>query len=147
MEYTNTISGLKSKRTEIMQEIDRLRAEAAKLTNDKTAIEQVLISFGDAEFENAPRVYNVTFERGQLHRFICDHLRAKGSATTREVTLAVIASRGKDADDKAFYAKIQQAVSRCLANMGQKGQAVRSGDSRAYEWRLGGVKADKALNL
>ena len=135
MEYTNTISRLKSKRIEIMQEIDRLRAEAAKL---KTAIEQVLVSFGDTEFDNAPRVYIVTFERGQLHRFICDYLREHGSGTTREVTLAVIASRGKDANDKAFYAKIQQAVSRCLSHMGDKGQAVRTGDSRAYEWRLGG---------
>ena len=138
MEYSNTISGLKSKRIEIIKEIDQLRAEAARLTNDKTAIEQVLISFGDTEFDNAPRVYTVTFERGHLQRFICDFLRSHGTGTTREITLAVIEERGKDPDDRAFYSKIQQAVSRCLAHMGAKGQALRTGDSRAYEWKLAG---------
>lgn len=125
-----------------MQEADRLRAEASKLMNDKSAIEQVLVALGCTEFEAAPRAYNITFERGQLHRFICDYLRQHGSATTRDVTLAIIEKQSRDPEDKAYYAKIQQAVSRCLAHMGAKGQAVRAGASehnaKAYEWRLGG---------
>ncbi len=138
MAYANTISGLKAKRLELTKEIERLRSEAASLTNDRSAIEQVLRAFGCTEFENAPRVYNPTFERGQLHRFVCDYLRTHGKGTTRDVTLALIADRGKDPDDREFYNTIQRAVSRCLAHMGTRGQATRSGSARAYEWRLVG---------
>lgn len=138
MEYTNTISGLKARRLEIVQEAEKLRAEAAKLMNDKISIEQVLTSLGCNDFQNAPRAYTITFERGQLRRFICDFLREHGKARTKDITLAIIKSQKRDPQDRAYYSKIQQSVSRCLAHMADKGQSVRdrSAGTLAYTWRL-----------
>jgi len=138
MEYANTISGLKARRLEIMQKADELRAEASKLMNDKISIEQVLASLGCNDFQNVPRVYTITFERGQLQRFICDFIRERGPSMTRHITLAIIEEQGRDPKDRAYYSKIQQAVSRCLAHMADKGNAVRdrSAGTLAYTWRL-----------
>lgn len=96
MEYVNTISGLKSKRIEIAQEIERLKAEVAKLSNDRLAIERALKTFGDAEHVEAPKVYEIIFERGELRRFVCDFLRETKGATTGQITLAIVEKRGED---------------------------------------------------
>lgn len=134
--YTNTISGLQRKRDEISQELDRLKAAMAKLSNDRLAIDRTLQAFGVGEVAEPPRFYEITFERNELRRFILRHLRAEGSATTRDIVLSIMASKGEDPGDKHRYSRIQQAVSRALAHLADKGGVVRSGDARAYRWKL-----------
>jgi hypothetical protein len=138
MEYANTISGLQAKRIEIVQAIEVNKAELAKLSNDRLAIERALRAFGNSDYAEAPKVYEIIFERGELRRFVCDWLRVNGQQTTSQITLAIIDKRGEDPNDREYYAKIQRAVSRCLAHMASSGQAVRdkSGGMKAYGWAL-----------
>lgn len=138
MEYSNTISGLKSKRIEIAQAIETNKAELARLSNDRLAIERALRAFGDTDFVEPPKVYEIIFERGELGRFVCDFLREKKGATTAQITVAIIERRGENVSDRDYYAKIQRAVSRCLAHMATKGNAQRSRPSGggAYIWKL-----------
>lgn len=140
MEYTNTISGLKSKRVEIAQEIERLQSEIGKLGNDRNALDRALRTFGCFEFDEAPRVYEMLFEKGQLRRFICDYIRENGPQTTRNMTLAVISMKGEDSRDTEYYAKIQRAVTRCLCHMAKGGQAVKEKipGEQANTWALPG---------
>lgn len=139
MDYVNTISGLKNKHVEISQAIEINKAELAKLSNDRLAIERALRAFGNCDYAEPPKVYNVIFERGELRRFICDFLREKGKATTSQITLAIIEKRGEDPNDREYYATIQRAVSRALAHMASRSQAIRGkkvDGSVAYMWRL-----------
>lgn len=140
MEYANTISGLKAKHAEIQQEVERTKATLAKLSNDRLAIERALQAFGNHDFTTAPKVYDIIFERGELRRFVCDFLRQNGAKTTSEITLAIIDRKGEDPNDREYYGKIQRAVSRCLAHMADKGQAIRdkSKGTLAYTWSLPG---------
>jgi hypothetical protein len=141
MEYANTISGLQRKRDEIAQEIEGLKIQLAKLGNDRLAIERSLQAFGVGEVAEPPRFYEITFERGELRRFILRHLRAHGAATTREITSDIMATKGEDPNDKPRYSRIQQTVSRALAHLADRGGVVRSGSSRGYVWRLVAVNA------
>jgi len=136
MDYANTISGLQRKRGEIAQQIEALKIEIAKLSNDRLAIERSLRAFGVGEVAEPPKFYEITFERGELRRFILRHLRAHEAATTREIVLSIMEARGEDPNDKHRYSRIQEAVSRALAHLADRGGVVRSGSSRGYVWRL-----------
>lgn len=136
MDYANAISGLQRKRDEIAQEIEALKIQTAKLANDRLAIERSLQACGVGEVAEPPRFYEITFERGELRRFILRHLKAHGAATTREITSDIMATKGEDPNDKHRYSRIQQTVSRALAHLADRGATIRQGDSRAYLWDL-----------
>jgi hypothetical protein len=136
MDYVNTISGLQRKRDEIAQEIEGLKIQIAKLSNDRLAIERSLQAFGVGEVVAPPRYYEITFERGELRRYILRHLKTHGAATTRDIALDIMATKGEDPNDKHRYSRMQQTVGRALAHLADKGGIVRTGSPRGYVWRL-----------
>lgn len=134
--YTNTISGLQRKRDEIGQELDRLKAETARLRNDMQAIERTLSAFGVHQHALTPAHYDSIFERGEVTRVVLRHLREHGSATTRDIATAACIAKGYDPDDRYECIRVQEKIARRLAQFESKKLAMRFRDNGRWVWKL-----------
>jgi len=125
MEYEKTIHGLQRKRRELIQQVECMKAEIAKLHNQRITVEKALEAFGCHDYKDGPRMHRVTFPRKQLRRFIIDYLRDNGTGATGMITDALMQSRGEDPHDRLYRGQIQRAVSQALYLMGEAGTAER----------------------
>lgn len=127
--FEHTISGLLTKRADLLGEAERLRDRLAKIKNDISAIDRVLGSLGyagdlDAQMPRQKR--EAIFGRGELTRAILDELRgADGPMTSREIAQAVVALSG-DARDRRYVSDLTKRVSRALRMLREQ-DTVRSG--------------------
>lgn len=126
--YTNTISGLLRKRSNLMGEAMRLREALAVVGNDIEALDRVLVSLGyKGDLKGVqPRSNRVVFfHRNELRRWLIDELRkATGPVTSRDLAERIIALEGKDARDRALRNDIVKRVGKSLKLLRKQGFAA-----------------------
>lgn len=116
--YEHTISGLLSKRRDMLTEAERLRDRIAEIRNDLLALDRTLKTLGyegdlEAMMPRAKR--QVVFGRGELLRAIMDVLRdADGPMRSREIAQELIAVRGDDPRDQRYIADLTRRVGKAL---------------------------------
>lgn len=127
--YQHTISGLLSKRREMLTEAERLRDRIAEIRNDLLALDRTLSALGfkgDLEGMMPRQKRQVVFGRGELVRAILDELRgAERPLRSREIAQALIAVRGDDPRDQRYIADLTRRVGKALRPL-RRDDAVRS---------------------
>ncbi|MGE5513809.1 MAG: hypothetical protein ACM31O_21485 [Bacteroidota bacterium] len=138
--YTNTISGLLRKRSELMGEAQRLREVLAVVGNDIEALDRVLETLGyKGDLKNVtPRGNRVVFfARHELRRFCLDELRkADGPITSRDLAEKIIALAGKDVRDRRLRNEMVKRVAKSLKLLRGQGIAISERNTRRIVWRL-----------
>ena len=132
--FEHTISGLLSKRANVLREADVAAYRVAELRNDLQAIDRVLTLLGYAGDVDAvmPRHQRKrAFARGVLTRTALDILRtADGPLSGRQIAEAIIEREGANADDQTFVAETTDGVGRMLRKLRDKGQVRAIKDDR-----------------
>jgi hypothetical protein len=128
--FEHTISGLLTKRADLLGEAVSLRDRIAAIKNDVDAVDRVLRSLGyegdlDAQMPRQKR--HVVFGKGELTRSILDELRgAAGPLTSREIAQAIVALGGQDARDRKHVSDLTRRVGKALRSLRDENH-VRSG--------------------
>ncbi|MBL8564969.1 MAG: hypothetical protein JNM89_04560 [Hyphomicrobiaceae bacterium] len=139
--YEHTISGLLTKRREMISEAEGLRDRLAAIKNDMAALDRTLASFGftgDLEGMMPRQRRHVIFGRGELLRAILDELRdAERPLRSREIAQAIIAVQGNDVRDQRLIADLTKRVGKALRPLRADGQVKSVTDqSGVVAWRL-----------
>ena len=116
--FEHTISGLLSKRRDLLTEAELLRDRIAEIRNDLLALDRTLKTLGydgDLEAMMPRQRRQVVFGRGELLRAILDELRgADRPLRSREIAQAIIAVRGDDPRDQRYIADLTRRVGKAL---------------------------------
>lgn len=139
--YEHTISGLLSKRREMLTEAERLRDRLAEIRNNLQALDRTLETLGfkgDLEGMMPRQKRHVIFGRGELVRAILDELRgADRPLRSREIAQALIAVQGNDPRDQRYIADLTRRVGKALRPLLAGGLiAVSHHRSGGIAWRL-----------
>jgi hypothetical protein len=145
--YEHTISGLLSKRREMLTEAERLRDRLAEIRNDLLALDRTLgtLDFkGDLEGMMPRQKRQVIFGKGELLRAILDELRgAKRPLRSREIAQAIVALKGDDPRDQRYVADLTRRVGKALRPLRSCGNVHSSADEfGAVVWY---IKASRCL--
>ena len=140
-EYTNTISGLLRKRSELMAEAQRLREATAVVSNDIESIERVLAVLGyggDLKGVAARSSRIVYFHRNELRRFVLEKLReAKGeTVSSRSLAETILSVEGKDSRDRQVANDMVRRVGKALKLLREQGVVVSERGKGELVWRL-----------
>lgn len=137
--FEHTITGLLSKRSDMLEEAAILREKQAVLGNDLEALERTLRMFGyEGELgyeERSPRVS--LFYRGELREFVLRHLK-EGPQTTRQITEALLRMEGKNPSDRRMLADVTRRIGKSLRLMQASGfvQRRKPEGEKHYVWLL-----------
>lgn len=116
--FEHTISGLLSKRRDLLTEAERLRDRIAEIRNDLLALDRTLSTLGfkgDLEGMMPRQKRQVVFGRGELLRAILDELRgSEQPMTSREIAQAIVAMQGNDPRDQRYIADLTRRVGKAL---------------------------------
>jgi hypothetical protein len=127
--FEHTISGLLTKRADLLGEAVSLRDRIAAIRNDVDAIDRVLGTLdykGDLDAQMPRQKRQVLFGRGELTRAILDELRtATGPMGSREIAQGIVALSGQDARDRKYITDLTRRVSKALRIL-KGGGSVRS---------------------
>ncbi len=139
--YVNTISGLLTKRREMLTEAERLRDRLAEIRNDLQALDRTLATLGytgDLEGMMPRQKRQVIFGRGELIRAILDELRgAERPLRSREIAQALIALRGEDPRDRRYISDLTRRVSKALRPLVHSGSVHATRDPHGNQlWCL-----------
>lgn len=139
--YEHTISGLLSKRRDMLTEAERLRDRIAEIRNDLLALDRTLKTLGyegDLEAMMPRQKRQVVFGRGELLRAIMDVLRdADGPMRSREIAQELIAVRGDDPRDQRYIADLTRRVGKALRPLCLTGGVAPIRDpTGCIAWRL-----------
>lgn len=130
--YEHTISGLLTKRREMLTEAERLRDRLAEIRNDLQALDRTLETLGfkgDLEGMMPRQKRQVIFGRGELVRAILDELRgADRPLRSREIAQALIAVQGNDPRDQRYIADLTRRVGKALRPLLQEDRVIASKD-------------------
>jgi hypothetical protein len=130
--YEHTISGLLSKRREMLTEAGRLRDRLAEIRNDLQALDRTLETLGfkgDLEGMMPRQKRQVIFGRGELVRAILDELRgADRPLRSREIAQALIAVQGNDPRDQRYIADLTRRVGKALRPLTACGSIMSARD-------------------
>ena len=136
--YEHTVSGLLSRRGEVLREADVAAYRVAELRNDLAAIDRTLALFvheGDADAVMPRHQRKRAFGRGVLTRRAVEALRgADGPLSSREIAERIVEAEGADADDQAFVSEVTDSVGRMLRKMRDKGRVRAIQDRGAVGW-------------
>ncbi len=139
--FEHTISGLLTKRRDMLHEAERIRDRQAEIRSDVQALDRTLSALGfkgdiDATMPRQKR--NVIFGRGELLRAILDELRdAEGPLRSREIAQALIAVRGEDPRDQKYIADLTRRVGKALRPLRVVGSVATIKDSSGCSmWKL-----------
>ena len=105
--YEHTISGLLTKRREMLTEAERIRDRLAEIRNDIQALDRTLATLGfsgDLEGMMPRQKRHVIFGRGELVRAILDELGCRTASTIREIAQALVATKGDNPRDQRYIA-------------------------------------------
>jgi hypothetical protein len=138
--YQHTISGLLSKREEMLEELAVLREREGVLANDLEALDRVLENLGyDGPVKLTPRVPRVVlFYRGELRAFLLSSLREHGPSTSRQLAERLVSLENKDARDRRMMADVVRRIGKALRQM-QDAKLVTGSKAQSmgeYLWRL-----------
>ena len=125
--YDHTISGLLTKRAELLGEALSIRDRLAAIKNDVDALDRVLGTLGyegdlDAQMPRQKR--HVVFGKGELFRACMDVLRnATEPLTSRQIAQQIMELNGQDARDRKTIGDLVKRVGKCLrqSNAARKG--------------------------
>lgn len=135
--YEHTISGLLSKRRDLLTEAERLRDRIAEIKNDLSALDRTLATLGfkgDLEGMMPRARRQVVFGRGDLLRAIMDELRgAERPLRSREIAQAIVAIRGDDPRDQRYIADLTRRVGKALRPLRD------AGDVKSTNHTVGGL--------
>jgi hypothetical protein len=137
-EAPNTVSGLLTKRAELVKLRGQLEAELRGLTCDIDHIDGCIRLFDPANAPAARKRYATKHraKKGQMVRFVLGALReASGPLTSRQIAEAWVAERGLRTDDGTLVV-IRKRVGTCLIALRAKGlarDAGRVGESKGWQ--------------
>lgn len=138
--YAHTISGLLSKRSEMMEELAVIREREGVLANDLEAMDRVLEQLGyDGPIKLTPRVPRlVLFHRGELREFLKRSLKERGPSTSRQLAERLIQVEGKDGRDRRMMADVVRRIGKALRQMANAKLVTRQRKRSMgeYIWRL-----------
>ncbi|MEM6381559.1 MAG: hypothetical protein AAF739_02705 [Pseudomonadota bacterium] len=125
--FEHTISGLLTKRADLLGEAESLRDRIAAIKNDLDALDRTLNTLGyegdlDAMMPRQKR--HVVFGRGELFRACMSVLRdADGPMTSRQIAQDIVSLSGQDARDRRYINDLVKRVGKCLrqSNAARKG--------------------------
>jgi hypothetical protein len=114
--YQHAISGLLTKRAELLGEAETIRDRLAAIKNDLDALDRTLRNTfaydGDLETMMPRQKRHVVFGRGELFRQIMTVLRqANGPMTSRQIAQEIVSTSGMDARDRKFVSDLTKRVS------------------------------------
>jgi len=144
--YHNTISGLLTKRAELLGEAQILREKLAAARNSIESIDQVLKSLGHRESLDDMRPLGtrlLIFDRNELRRFLIDQLRAEPApVTSRQMAGRIIVLDGKDMLDKKMLSDMIDRVGKAFRLLRRQGVVVGTLDrANLMHWSLAGTAA------
>lgn len=129
--FDHTISGLLSKRADILGEAQDLRTRIAEIKNDLDAIDRtlnVLGYTGDLDAQMPRQKRHVVFGKGELFRSCMGVLRtAQGPLTSRMIAQQIVELNGQDARDRKYVNDLVKRVGKCLR---QSDSATKGTDER-----------------
>lgn len=139
--YEHTISGLLSKRAEMMEEVAMTRERLGVLSNDIEAIDRVLESLGySGDVKLTPRIPRIVlFYRGELRQFLLGQLREYGQMTSRQMAENLVRVEGKDARDRRLMSDVVRRIGKALRQMQSAGMVSgkRTKSMGEYLWQIG----------
>lgn len=145
--YAHTISGLLSKRAEMMEEIALTRERLAVLSNDLESLDRVLETLGyDGDVKLTPRVPRVVlFYRGELRQFLLGYLEKHGPSTSRQMAQALIQMEGKDARDRRMMADVVRRIGKALRQAAEVGLVARPAEKvkGEFTWYLAAFRPER----
>jgi chorismate mutase len=139
--YEHTISGLLTKRQELMEETAAIREKMAIIANDVEAIDRVLETLGHTEQleGRSPRAARIIlFYRNELRSFLLDQLRkANRPMTSRELAEIVCETEGKNRGDRRLISDVTRRIGCALRKM-RASRMVQSGrePSGGHVWMV-----------
>ena len=112
--FEHTISGLLTKRADLLGEAETIRDRLAAIKNDIDALDRTLDVLGydgdlDAQMPRQKR--HVIFGRGELTKQVFAVLRRSDKPmTSREIAQEIVADSGLDARDRKFVSDLTKRV-------------------------------------
>lgn len=139
--YEHTISGLLTKRREMISEAEGLRDRLAAIRNDLQALDRTLLTLGfkgDLDGMMPRQRRQVIFGRGDLLRAILDELRgAERPLRSREIAQAIIFVKGDDPRDQRYIADLTRRVGKALRPLKSANRVINvSNLDGTTAWRL-----------
>lgn len=136
--YAHTISGLMSRREELIEELAQMREREGALANDLDALDRVLESLGyDGPVKLTPRVPRVVlFYRGELRQYLLGSLKEHGPSTSRQLAERLISVEGKDGRDRRMMADVVRRMGKALRQMQDAKIVRRTKVAGEYVWQL-----------
>ena len=139
--FEHTITGLLSKRRDMLTEAELLRDRLAEIKNDLLALDRTLGTLGykgDLEAMMPRQKRQVVFGRGDLIRAILDELRgAERPLRSREIAQAIIAVQGNDPRDQRYIADLTRRVGKALRPLRAAGSIQSATDEHgSVVWRI-----------
>ena len=138
--FDHTISGLLTKRADLLGEAETIRDRLAAIKNDIDALDRTLSVLNydgdlDAQMPRAKR--HVIFGRGELTKQVFAVLRRSDKPmTSREIAQEIVSDSGMDARDRKFVTDLTKRVGKaCRQSKG--GVIVKASDARGnVVWRV-----------
>lgn len=125
--FDHTISGLLSKRADLLHEAEMIRERLAAIRNDLDALDRTLNVLGyegDLDAMVTRQKRHVIFGKGELFRACMNVLReAEAPMTSRQIAQQIMELNGQDARDRRFLNDLVKRVGKCL----RQTEAARKG--------------------
>ena len=131
--FDHTISGLLTKRADLLGEAEVIRDRLAAIKNDIDALDRTLSVLNydgdlDAQMPRAKR--HVIFGRGELTKQVFAVLRRSDKPmTSREIAQEVVSDSGMDARDRKFVSDLTKRVGKACRQC-KDGVIIKATDAR-----------------
>ena len=132
--YEHTISGMLTKRAELLGEAETIRDRLAEIKNDIDALDRTLINVmgyeGDLDTQMPRQKRHVLFGKGELTRQVLTILRrSETPLTSRQIAQEIVSEKGMDARDRKYVSDLTKRVGKACRQY-PEGTIVKATDER-----------------